>query len=301
MNLSETAFVRLADEGPLGLRWFTPAIEVDLCGHATLASAHALRASERAAEGDTVSLLHPLRHSHRAFRRRLDRARLPGPRSGAQAAAGRAARGSRRRSARLLPHRRERLAAGARRCRDGGVSPARLPPARRGALPRHCRHRSGRRRGSLRRGRLRLPLLRPGLRDRRRSGDRLGALRPGAVLGEAARSANGWWPSRPPSAAEWCGWPWASTPAAWSWPASRSRYCAAGWKRETCHERRRSPARWPHSSAWGILPPRMASLTTGQAEQLAPRAVPRASLARSRARHIECRFRATRLPFSRPP
>ena len=43
MNLSETAFVRGGRDGePLGLRWFTPAAEVDLCGHATLASAHAL-------------------------------------------------------------------------------------------------------------------------------------------------------------------------------------------------------------------------------------------------------------------
>jgi PhzF family phenazine biosynthesis protein len=41
MNLSETAFVRPAVEG-FDLRWFTPAIEVDLCGHATLASAHVL-------------------------------------------------------------------------------------------------------------------------------------------------------------------------------------------------------------------------------------------------------------------
>src|SRR5712692_3694524 len=41
MNLSETAFlVRQADG--FQLRWFTPAVEVDLCGHATLASAHAL-------------------------------------------------------------------------------------------------------------------------------------------------------------------------------------------------------------------------------------------------------------------
>lgn len=39
---SETAFVVLADEGPLELRWFTPASEVDLCGHATLATAHVL-------------------------------------------------------------------------------------------------------------------------------------------------------------------------------------------------------------------------------------------------------------------
>ncbi|HSM30035.1 MAG TPA: PhzF family phenazine biosynthesis protein [Woeseiaceae bacterium] len=41
MNLSETAFVRPARDG-FGLRWFTPAVEVDLCGHATLAAAHAL-------------------------------------------------------------------------------------------------------------------------------------------------------------------------------------------------------------------------------------------------------------------
>jgi PhzF family phenazine biosynthesis protein len=37
-NLSETAFV-VKQDGHYGLRWFTPEIEVDLCGHATLASA----------------------------------------------------------------------------------------------------------------------------------------------------------------------------------------------------------------------------------------------------------------------
>lgn len=41
MNLSETAFL-LPREGGFLLRWFTPAVEVALCGHATLASAHAL-------------------------------------------------------------------------------------------------------------------------------------------------------------------------------------------------------------------------------------------------------------------
>ena len=41
MNLSETAFVRATEEG-WSLRWFTPLCEVDLCGHATLASAHIL-------------------------------------------------------------------------------------------------------------------------------------------------------------------------------------------------------------------------------------------------------------------
>jgi PhzF family phenazine biosynthesis protein len=50
MNLSETAFVRPCDgragaeptDLELELRWFTPENEVELCGHATLASAHAL-------------------------------------------------------------------------------------------------------------------------------------------------------------------------------------------------------------------------------------------------------------------
>jgi PhzF family phenazine biosynthesis protein len=41
MNLSETAFLLPRDDG-FSLRWFTPAVEVALCGHATLASAHAL-------------------------------------------------------------------------------------------------------------------------------------------------------------------------------------------------------------------------------------------------------------------
>jgi PhzF family phenazine biosynthesis protein len=42
MNLSETAFL-VAHEDGYYLRWFTPSVEVDLCGHATLASAHYLR------------------------------------------------------------------------------------------------------------------------------------------------------------------------------------------------------------------------------------------------------------------
>jgi PhzF family phenazine biosynthesis protein len=41
MNLSETAFLFPQDDG-FNLRWFTPALEVRLCGHATLASAHIL-------------------------------------------------------------------------------------------------------------------------------------------------------------------------------------------------------------------------------------------------------------------
>lgn len=41
MGHSETAFVWRLDDG-FHLRWFTPKVEVDLCGHATLAAAHAL-------------------------------------------------------------------------------------------------------------------------------------------------------------------------------------------------------------------------------------------------------------------
>jgi PhzF family phenazine biosynthesis protein len=41
MNLSETAFL-VGQENGFHLRWFTPAVEVALCGHATLASAHIL-------------------------------------------------------------------------------------------------------------------------------------------------------------------------------------------------------------------------------------------------------------------
>jgi PhzF family phenazine biosynthesis protein len=46
MNLAETAFARPlagAADADWALRWFTPAVEVSLCGHATLATAHAMR------------------------------------------------------------------------------------------------------------------------------------------------------------------------------------------------------------------------------------------------------------------
>lgn len=39
-NLSETAFICSSGPGKYALRWFTPAVEIDLCGHATLAAAH---------------------------------------------------------------------------------------------------------------------------------------------------------------------------------------------------------------------------------------------------------------------
>ena len=54
MNLSETAFLEPAADG-YGLRWFTPAVEVDLCGHATLASAHILWSEGHAAENSPLT------------------------------------------------------------------------------------------------------------------------------------------------------------------------------------------------------------------------------------------------------
>lgn len=53
MNLSETAFL-LADGSAWQLRWFTPACEVDLCGHATLAAAYALQEWGQAQPGETL-------------------------------------------------------------------------------------------------------------------------------------------------------------------------------------------------------------------------------------------------------
>jgi PhzF family phenazine biosynthesis protein len=53
MNLSETAFLRRGEDG-FRLRWFTPAVEVDLCGHATLASAHVLWEEGHAPAGSEI-------------------------------------------------------------------------------------------------------------------------------------------------------------------------------------------------------------------------------------------------------
>jgi predicted PhzF superfamily epimerase YddE/YHI9 len=47
MNLAETAFLVSRGSGEWDLRWFTPTVEVDLCGHATLASTHVLGQAAR--------------------------------------------------------------------------------------------------------------------------------------------------------------------------------------------------------------------------------------------------------------
>ncbi len=81
MNLSETAFLIQQDDG-FNLRWFTPTVEVPLCGHATLASAHVLSSqgylsSDQVArfytksgiltaklQDDWIELDFPVNHSH---------------------------------------------------------------------------------------------------------------------------------------------------------------------------------------------------------------------------------------------
>ena len=58
MNLSETAFL-VPQNGGFHLRWFTPAVEVALCGHATVASAHVLWQDGHLAQ-DTQARFHTL-------------------------------------------------------------------------------------------------------------------------------------------------------------------------------------------------------------------------------------------------
>ncbi len=53
MNLSETAFLVKQDDG-FNLRWFTPMLEVPLCGHATLASAHVLWSQGHLSSGEAA-------------------------------------------------------------------------------------------------------------------------------------------------------------------------------------------------------------------------------------------------------
>src|SRR5664279_5689424 len=59
-NLSETAFVVKDEKDVFQLKWFTPKVEVDLCGHATLAAAHVLW------DGGLVPAGEPIRFSTRS-------------------------------------------------------------------------------------------------------------------------------------------------------------------------------------------------------------------------------------------
>ena len=72
MNLSETAFTGIGDDGERWLRWFTPAVEVPLCGHATLATAHVLLGAEDADRLTFSSASGPLTVHRDGSRIRLD-------------------------------------------------------------------------------------------------------------------------------------------------------------------------------------------------------------------------------------
>ena len=55
MNLSETAFISSSNKADFKLKWFTPAVEVELCGHATIASLHYLTEREIISRNSTVT------------------------------------------------------------------------------------------------------------------------------------------------------------------------------------------------------------------------------------------------------
>ena len=55
MKHSETAFIHMEPDGSVSLRYFTPAGEVDLCGHATVASFALLRQLEKIGDGDHIA------------------------------------------------------------------------------------------------------------------------------------------------------------------------------------------------------------------------------------------------------
>ncbi len=54
MNVAETAFLSPSDKADYNLRWFTPAVEVELCGHATIASLHFLYENGRLTDNSSV-------------------------------------------------------------------------------------------------------------------------------------------------------------------------------------------------------------------------------------------------------
>ena len=83
MNLSETAFL-VPQDGGYNLRWFTPAVEVDLCGHATLASAHVLWEDGHLAAGRAGALPYAQRPAAGRAPGRLDRDGLSGQDGGSR-------------------------------------------------------------------------------------------------------------------------------------------------------------------------------------------------------------------------
>ena len=118
MNLAETAFPLPEGDG-FRLRWFTPKVEVKLCGHATLATAHILWETGPPPAGPRGALPDAERAPDRAPGRRPRRARFSGPAAPSQAAGlGRRRRRGPGDQARL--HRHERRGHPLRSGRRGG-------------------------------------------------------------------------------------------------------------------------------------------------------------------------------------
>jgi PhzF family phenazine biosynthesis protein len=75
---AETAFLEVRPDGSYGLRWWSPETEIPLCGHATLASAHALFETGRLAS-DQLAVFHTMSGILRAAKRRDRRVALDFP------------------------------------------------------------------------------------------------------------------------------------------------------------------------------------------------------------------------------
>ena len=185
MNLAETAFVRAragARDAGFDLRWFTPTAEVDLCGHATLATAHLLWEDGRLARDAQARFRtrSGLLTADRATARiELDFPATPdepvAPPDGLAAALGAAPRYVARSRFDYLVELDDEAAVRALEPDFGALARVGM----RGVIV--DRARRGRRRG------FRLALLRASRRHRRGSGDRLGALLSRALLGPAPR------------------------------------------------------------------------------------------------------------------
>ncbi len=182
MNLAETAFVSPREDG-YDLRWFTPTCEVDLCGHATLATAHALWETKRLPAGVTARFHTKsgwLTASQRDGLIELDfPATPPDPAPAFAASLAAAVR------APVEWAGRSRFDLVARLANADTVRRATPDLALVAALP--CRGVIITAPGDDGVARLRLPLLRTTIGRGRRPGHRLGALRPGALLGRGAR------------------------------------------------------------------------------------------------------------------
>ena len=216
MNLSETAFAtRLDGDCRFHLRWFTPNSEVDLCGHATLATAHVLWEEGTSSPRSGSPLRDPERAVDRAARTARDRAGLPLRAVESEVtSADELARSSKRRS---RPPSASPAAIGSicwSSCddEDDAQQPSpRHPQA--GQLP--VRGVIVTSRSASIRVRLRLPLLRAPGRRRRGSRLRLGPLLPRSVLGGEAGEIRA---DRPPGLAA----AGASSGSAWKGRASSS-------------------------------------------------------------------------------